>query len=88
MEYGLKIIGPPNADGEIKTLFTAIRGVLREAVAFKALGHDYPARFLVQHREEGDHCPRCGGVAKALSQEKSAAAFEFVVDAVGRGIGE
>ena len=52
------------SDGEIKALFIAIRGVLREAVAFKALGHDYPARFLVSHREEGDRCPRCGGTIR------------------------
>src|SRR6266849_2814420 len=47
-------------DTEIKALFNAIRGVLREAIAFKARGADYPGRYLVQHREEGDRCPRCG----------------------------
>jgi formamidopyrimidine-DNA glycosylase len=51
-------------DAEIKALFNAIRGVLREAIAFKARGADYPGRYLVQHREEGDRCPRCGGTIR------------------------
>lgn len=46
---------------EAKTLFTNIRSVLRETIAFKSHGGSYPARFLVQHREEGDRCPKCGG---------------------------
>lgn len=46
---------------EAKAIFTGIRGVLKEAIAFKSRGGDYPGRWLVQHREEGDRCPRCGG---------------------------
>jgi formamidopyrimidine-DNA glycosylase len=49
------------SDAEVKALFTNIRSVLRETIAFKSRGGDYPARFLVQHREEGDRCPKCGG---------------------------
>jgi formamidopyrimidine-DNA glycosylase len=49
------------SDAEVKTLFTNIRNVLRETIAFKSRGGTYPARFLVQHREEGDRCPKCGG---------------------------
>ena len=49
------------SDAEAKTLFTSIRSVLREAIAFKSRGGDYPGRYLVQHREEGDRCPKCGG---------------------------
>jgi formamidopyrimidine-DNA glycosylase len=48
-------------EDEIRALFTAIRHILREAIAFKSRGGDYPARFLVQHREEGDRCPKCRG---------------------------
>ena len=48
-------------DAEVKAIFTGIRGVLNEAIAFKSLDGDYPGRWLVQHREEGDRCPRCGG---------------------------
>ena len=49
------------SDAEVKTLFTNVRNVLRETIAFKARGATYPGRFLVQHREEGDRCPKCGG---------------------------
>lgn len=48
-------------DSEAKAIFTGIRGILKEAIAFKSRGGDYPGRWLVQHREEGDRCPRCGG---------------------------
>ena len=47
-------------DAEAKAIFTGIRGVLKEAIAFKLRGGNYPGRWL-QHREEGDRCPRCGG---------------------------
>jgi formamidopyrimidine-DNA glycosylase len=49
------------SDAEVKAIFTAIRGVLKEAIAFKSRGGDYPGGWLTQHREEGDRCPRCGG---------------------------
>ena len=49
---------------EVEALYNAIRSVLREAIAFKSRDGDYPARFLVQHREEGDRCPRCGGTIR------------------------
>ena len=52
------------ADAEVKALFTSIRRVLQEAIAFKSRGGDYPGRFLVQHREEGDRCPKCGGTIR------------------------
>jgi len=51
-------------DDEVRALYNAIRNVLREAIAFKSRDGDYPARFLVQHREEGDRCPRCGGTIR------------------------
>jgi formamidopyrimidine-DNA glycosylase len=49
------------SDAEVKAVFAGIRGVLKEAIAFKSRGGDYPGRWLTQHREEGDRCPRCGG---------------------------
>lgn len=49
------------SDAEVKAIFTGLRGVLKEAIAFKSRGGDYPGRWLTQHREEGDRCPRCGG---------------------------
>jgi formamidopyrimidine-DNA glycosylase len=52
------------SDDEVRSLFRSIRGVLQEAIAFKSRGGDYPGRYLVQHREEGDRCPRCGGTIR------------------------
>ncbi|HEX9500640.1 MAG TPA: DNA-formamidopyrimidine glycosylase family protein, partial [Thermoanaerobaculia bacterium] len=49
------------SDAEVKALYKQIRAVLRETIDFKSRDRDYPARFLIQHREEGDRCPRCGG---------------------------
>jgi formamidopyrimidine-DNA glycosylase len=52
------------SDAEVKTLYKQIRGVLQETIDFKSRDRDYPARFLIQHREEGDRCPRCGGTIR------------------------
>lgn len=49
------------AADEVRRVFREMRKVLEETIEFKSRGDDYPARFLVQHREEGDRCPRCGG---------------------------
>ncbi|HEX7681079.1 MAG TPA: DNA-formamidopyrimidine glycosylase family protein [Thermoanaerobaculia bacterium] len=46
---------------EVKAIFHCMRAILKEAIAFKSRGGDYPGRYLVQHREEGDRCPLCGG---------------------------
>ncbi len=46
---------------EVKAIFQCMRAILKEAIAFKSRGGDYPGRYLVQHREEGDRCPLCGG---------------------------
>jgi formamidopyrimidine-DNA glycosylase len=46
---------------EVKAIFHSMRAILKEAIAFKSRGGDYPGRYLVQHREEGDRCPLCGG---------------------------
>jgi formamidopyrimidine-DNA glycosylase len=52
------------SDAEVKAIFTGIRGVLKEAIAFKSRGGDYPGKWLTQHREAGDRCPRCGGTIR------------------------
>jgi formamidopyrimidine-DNA glycosylase len=49
------------SDAEVKAIFAGMRAILKEAIAFKSRGGDWPARWLTQHREEGDRCPRCGG---------------------------
>jgi formamidopyrimidine-DNA glycosylase len=48
------------SDAEAKSIFNSMRSILKEAIAFKSRGDSYPGRYLVQHREEGDRCPRCG----------------------------
>src|SRR5438067_961500 len=52
------------SDDDVRRLFNAIRGVLRETIEFKSRDADYPARFMIQHREEGERCPRCAGTIR------------------------
>lgn len=40
--------------GEVKAIFTTLRRALREAIGGRTL-------YMVDHREEGERCPRCGG---------------------------
>jgi formamidopyrimidine-DNA glycosylase len=51
---------------EMKAVYKSMRRVLSEMVTLKAGEGDYPARMLVQHREEGDVCPRCGGEIRRI----------------------
>jgi formamidopyrimidine-DNA glycosylase len=46
---------------EIDAIFRNLRRILRTVIARKAHYEDYPARYLIHHREEGARCPRCGG---------------------------
>lgn len=46
---------------EIRALFTAMRRILREAIARHAREAELPANALIHHREAGERCPRCGG---------------------------
>src|SRR3954452_8910560 len=39
------------SDVEVKAIFTCMRAILKEAIAFKSRGGDYPGRWLTQHRE-------------------------------------
>jgi len=43
-------------DDEKRALFTAMRRILRTAIA-----GDLPPRALFHHRDTGERCPRCGG---------------------------
>ncbi len=52
------------SETEVKAIFIAMRAILKEAIAFKSRGGDYPGRYLVPHREEGDLCPRCGDMIR------------------------
>lgn len=49
------------ADGEVRQLHTALRRLLRDTIARKDRGADYPRKSLILHREEGERCPLCGG---------------------------
>jgi formamidopyrimidine-DNA glycosylase len=52
------------SDGEVKSIHTAMRRILREVIARKSRHAGHPPRFLIHHREEGDRCPRCGGAIR------------------------
>lgn len=49
---------------ETKAIFTALRRILRENIARQGRGLDWPARYLTNHREEGERCPKCGGTIR------------------------
>jgi formamidopyrimidine-DNA glycosylase len=46
---------------EAKELYTAMRRVLREAIARRVAGRELPRRSFILHRREGESCPLCGG---------------------------
>ncbi len=46
---------------EVRTLFTKLRAILREAVARRTTDRDLPPQWLYHHREAGIRCPICGG---------------------------
>jgi formamidopyrimidine-DNA glycosylase len=46
---------------EERAVFTAMRRILREAIARHGREAELPARYLYHHREEGERCPICGG---------------------------
>jgi len=45
---------------EVRGLYAAMRRILKAVIARKARGASYPARYLIEHREEGGPCPTCG----------------------------
>ncbi len=49
------------SSAEVKAIFTTMRKILLTTIERKERGDDYPPRYLIHHREEGAHCPRCGG---------------------------
>lgn len=46
---------------EKKALFTAMRRILRDAIARHARGAELAHRSLIHHREQGERCPLCKG---------------------------
>lgn len=49
------------SDTEVKAVFTVMRRILNNVITRKSRGEDYPARYLIPRREEGERCPLCGG---------------------------
>jgi formamidopyrimidine-DNA glycosylase len=49
---------------EVRALHTAMRRILREAIARHARESELPRNYLFNNREEGERCPRCGGTIK------------------------
>jgi formamidopyrimidine-DNA glycosylase len=47
--------------GEVRAIFTAMRRILREAIARRGRDAELPRPYLYHHREAGERCPRCGG---------------------------
>ncbi len=48
------------SDHEVRQIYTTMRRILRDVIARKLRGADHPQRYLIQHRQEGTRCPRCG----------------------------
>jgi len=48
-------------DDEVRALYTSMRRILRDVIARREKGGDWPRRYLTMHREEGERCPQCGG---------------------------
>ena len=48
-------------DAEVRALYSAMRRILREAIARHAREAELPKAYLYHHREAGERCPRCGG---------------------------
>jgi formamidopyrimidine-DNA glycosylase len=46
---------------EVRALFLTMRRILVTVLERKIAGRGYAPRYLVNYREEGDRCPRCGG---------------------------
>lgn len=49
---------------EVRSLYAAMRRILKGVIARKARGASYPARYLIPHREEGERCPMCGSTIR------------------------
>jgi formamidopyrimidine-DNA glycosylase len=49
------------SDAEVRSVHGTMRRILKDVIARKARGANHPARYLIEHREEGGRCPTCGG---------------------------
>ena len=51
-------------DDDVKSIYNAVRRILRQVIDLKSRNADYPRRYLIHYREEGDRCPVCGGTIR------------------------
>lgn len=51
-------------DAERRALYTTMRKILRDVVKRHDRGADRPSRWLINHRDEGERCPMCGGTIR------------------------
>jgi formamidopyrimidine-DNA glycosylase len=49
---------------EVQAIYATMRRILKAVIARKARGAGYPARYLIEHREEGGPCPTCGATIR------------------------
>jgi formamidopyrimidine-DNA glycosylase len=49
---------------EVGKIYTAMRRILRDVIARQERNADLPRRYLVEHRQEGERCPLCGGTIR------------------------
>lgn len=49
---------------ERRAVYTTMRKILRDVIAAHEVGKEWPNRYLSQHREEGDRCPKCGSTIR------------------------
>ncbi len=48
------------SDTEVSSVYASMRRILKDVIGRKVRGAGHPARYLIEHREEGDRCPMCG----------------------------
>lgn len=51
-------------EGEVRSVFTTMRRVLRDTIARHAREAELPPSYLIHHREAGERCPKCGGTIR------------------------
>lgn len=57
-----------NSLGKDKTgeIYGTIQEVFQTAIDNHANPEQFPDSYLLPHRQEGDHCPRCGSLVKKI----------------------
>lgn len=53
-------------EGEIETLYQAMKGVLETAIEHQADPERFPEDYITPHRHEDGHCPKCGAALEKV----------------------